>query len=203
MQEVIESGDNLFEIIFEIDRKLQHSQQPLAPISSVRKALAELAKVLIALEDKQPDSSSSIFLKLVDCFIRCSSNSKRQEISLFLQLTPLLKQHLTSPQAEAFKRLKMFWDTCFGSDFESCRQILLFLNATIEFFYRHKPLYALLFEALNEQLSGQTGSYVYAAEANKLFEDSQSILVSEIQRTSHQDTLESLLILYKFAQQIK
>jgi hypothetical protein len=203
MSSSFEAGDNLFEIIFEIDRKLQHVQQPLIPLSKLREALKEIEQIIQRLEDKQPDTSNSIFLKLIDCFIRCSSNAKRQNISSFLQEHSSALRHLPAPQPEAFKRLKSFWDSCFASDFEACRQVLLFLNVTIDLFFLHRPLYALLFEALNEDLSGPIGAFVYRAEAGKLFESCTLLLIAQMNQTkADQDSLESLLQLYKFSQQV-
>lgn len=200
-----EAGDNLFEVIFEIDRKLQHAQQPLVPLSGLMEAMHEIERVLLALTDNQPESSNSIFLKLIDCFCRCVSNSKRQEIATFLAEKPAILRHLSAPQTEAFKRLRALWDSSLGRDFETCRQILRLFAATLPLFFLCKPFYALLYEALDEDISGRIGALVYAADAQRLLESTVPLFrgkLDALYAKNDQESMESLLQLYYFSQQV-
>lgn len=204
LQDRYEAGDNLFEVIFEIDRKLQHAQQSLVPISNLQESLKFLDSVMVALEDRQTESSDSIFMKLIDCFCRCNNNAKREHISTFLKECKFIP-FLNAPQSEVLKRLKLLWDNSIQQDYETCRQILMLLQSTIRLFFSNKIFYALLYEALDADISGPMGHFTYQQEAVKLSQlAKQSCLayIYELEQTKNQDGLEQFLTVYKFADSI-
>lgn len=143
----IEKGDNLFELIFELDRRLQIAQNRSSPLKKMIEAFRYLDEVLVVAHLKQPDVVDTIFLKLVDFFIKCQCNYKRQELSKLISRSIWIKS--LKNRREVIKRLCQLWDHCIAFDFETCLQIINFASSCTEIFYHHTEIYAIFYEALN------------------------------------------------------
>lgn len=79
----IEKGDNLFELIFELDRRLQSSQNRQSPLQSLLETFKYLEIVLKQVQED--DVIDTLFLKLIDFFIKCNCNYKRLSTCKFLE----------------------------------------------------------------------------------------------------------------------
>lgn len=154
----IERGDNLFELIFELDRRLQIAQNHSSPLKNMIEAYQYLDQVLVAAHLKQPDVVDTVFLKLVDFFIKCQCNYKRQNLSKLLSNSIWIRSIKNG--SEALKRLCQLWDQSVVCDFETCFQIINFLSGCKETFYNQTEVYGIFYEALN--LSHTTAGTVFA-----------------------------------------
>lgn len=142
---VIEKGDNLFELIFELDRRLQAAQNHSSPSISLIEAYKDVDSVLIAAKDKQPDVVDTVFLKLVDFFIKCNCNYKRLQLSYFLSQSTWLS--IVKSRSEALRRLCQLWDNSFFGDFETCSQILNLMSSCTIIFFDQSASFGLFYES--------------------------------------------------------
>lgn len=196
----IEKGDNLFELIFELDRRLQSAQNHSSPSANLIEAYNYLDSVLIAAKDKQPDVVDTVFLKLVDFFIKCNCNYKRKLLSSNLSQSTWLS--VVKSRQEALKRLCVLWDNSIQCDFETCSQILVFMSACTNLFFNQPASFGLFYEAFVHLNS--VGGAVFGLAAistcslflQKLFDSlNESLKGDEI-------ILEELISVAKFASSI-
>jgi hypothetical protein len=145
MSLVIEKGDDLFELIFELDRRLQAAQNYSSPLINLTEAYKYLDSVLIAAKDKQPDIVDTVFLKLVDFFIKCNCNYKRSQLSSYLSESTWLST--VKSRSEALRRLCQLWDNSFIGDFETCSQILNFMSSCTILFFDQSAAFGLFYES--------------------------------------------------------
>ena len=145
----IEKGDNLFELIFELDRRLQSSQNHSSPLLNLKNVFSYMETVLIAAMNTQPDVVETVFLKLVDFFIKCNCNYKRSFISEMLTLNPPWISVIKQNRLESIRRIVILWDQSILNDFETCLQILNFISSCSEIFYLQSISYGILFDAFD------------------------------------------------------
>ena len=153
----IEKGDNLFELIFELDRRLQSSQNRQSPLSNLLDTFSYLE---IILGQVQTDIIDTIFLKLINFFIKCNCNYKRLVTTQFLlNSSKVVKSDSTNwmikvslnNSIESLKRICSLWDYSFASDFETCNQILNLFKSCSSIFYSQPAVYGIFFESFNEE----------------------------------------------------
>lgn len=174
----IEKGDNLFELIFELDRRLQSSQNRQSPLQSLLETFKYLETVLKQVQED--DVIDTLFLKLIDFFIKCNCNYKRLSTCKFLEeqsksdsgsgsgsgsrslsssssssssrsSSSWMKKVSQNNSIETLKRICSLWDFSFSSDFETCNQILNLLNSCSSIFYSQPAIYGIFFESFSEQ----------------------------------------------------
>lgn len=192
-----EKGDNLFELIFELDRRLQRAQNFSSPISFLIEAYEYLDAVLMQAIKKQPDLIDTVFLKLIDFFIKCNSNHKRSKLNSILKNNQWI--YLVKNRSEALKRLSFFWNvSVVAGDYEAGLQILNFMENCQVLFFNQTSAYGIFYEAFSG--SDSVGTVVYESGViftcsiyfQKLFQLLNSSLLNETK-------LEELIPISKFA----
>lgn len=156
---VIEKGDNLFELIFELDRRLQAAQNHSSASINLIEAYIYLDSVLIAAKDMQPDVVDTVFLKLVDFFIKCNCNYKRLQLSQLLCNSTWLSS--VKSRSESLRRLCQLWDNSFIGDFETCSQILNFMSSCTILFFDQSASFGLFYESFINMNSSGVGGTVF------------------------------------------
>lgn len=155
----IEKGDNLFELIFELDRRLQTAQNHSSPSANFLEAYKYLDSVLSAAKDKQPDVVDTVFLKLIDFFIKCNCNYKRSLLSTSLSQNNSWL-YVCKSKSEALRRLCQLWDQSILYDFETCSQILIFMSSCSELFFNQTASYGLFYESFSLLNNSVVGSVI-------------------------------------------
>ena len=157
----IEKGDNLFELIFELDRRLQAAQNHSSPSINLIDAYKYLDSVMIGVKDKQPDVVDTVFLKLVDFFIKCNCNYKRLQLSQFLTQSTWLSS--VKIRSECLKRLCLLWDNSIFGDFETCSQILNFMSSCTILFFDQSASFGLFYESFINLKSLSAGGTIFGS----------------------------------------
>lgn len=200
MSLVIEKGDNLFELIFELDRRLQTAQNHSSPSVNLAEAYKYLDSFLFAAKDKQPDVVDTVFLKLVDFFIKCNCNYKRLQLSGYLNHSNSNTWlSFVKSKSEALRRLCQLWDNSIIGDFETCAQILNFMSSCKILFFDKSAAFGLFFESFNNL--NTVGGSVYGTGAvltcssfiQKLFDS-----LNENLKIGDEKKLEELILISKF-----
>lgn len=149
-----------FDLIFELDRQLQIAQNHSSPLETLEQAYTFLDTFLTT----HTDDVDTVFLKLVDFFIKCNCNYKRSFISnnvKYAKWLTLVKKN----KLEAIRRICSLWDQSVLSDYESCLQILNFLSATSEIFFDQPASFGIFFEAFSSH-----GSVAFSIYERSLLE---------------------------------
>lgn len=190
----INKGDDLFELIFELDRRLQSAQTRQSPLQNSLETFKYLEVILEQVQDKNFDSDlvDTIFLKLIDFFIKCNCNYKRIFTSKFLQSSSSsLKLKLSKNSIEAsLKRICSLWDFSVSSDFETCNQILNLLNSCSSIFYAQPTIYGIFFESFSDDFLDDS-EILISATLNcfeKLFEDLKVKVLLESDNNPNDDS---------------
>ena len=193
----IEKGDNLFELIFELDRRLQTAQNHSSPSVNLFEAYNYLDSVLIAAKDTQPDVIDTVFLKLVDFFIKCNCNYKRSQLSILLSQSTWLS--IVKSRTEALRRLCQLWDNSISGDFETCSQILNLMSSCKYLFFDQSASFGLFYEALLNLDS--VGGTVFGPAAISTCSNFFQKLFDSLKKNlkSNEKNLEELISISKFA----
>ena len=179
-----EKGDNLFELVFELDRRLQKAQNFFSPISFLIEAYEYLDAVLVRAIKTQPDLIDTVFLKLIDFFIKCNCNHKRSKLNSLLKNNQWM--YLVKNRSEALKRLSCFWDaSALAGDYEAGLQILNLMENCHILFFNQTSAYGIFYEAFSGL--DPVGSVVYESGVilacslylQKLFQLLNSSLLNE------------------------
>ena len=146
----IEKSDKLFELIFELDRRLQSSQNRQSPLSNLLETFEYLEIISSRLGSETIDT---IFLKLIDFFIKCNCNFKRFELSKFLRLSGnnWIIRISSKNVKESLKRISSLWDQSILTDFETCNQILILFKDSLQIYFDQPTVYGIFFESFMEE----------------------------------------------------
>lgn len=142
-----EKGDDLFDVLFELDRKLQTAQQTVTSTTFLTETYGYIDAMMLRAIQTQPDIIDPVFLKLVDFFIKCNSNYKRSKLSHMMKSSSAWLDYVKS-KSEAFRRICQLWDSTVSTDFEASRQILLFMASCHQCFHTLSASYGIFYEAL-------------------------------------------------------
>lgn len=145
----IQKGDNLFDIVFEFDRQLQVAQKYDSPVVFLVEIYGSLEEFLVQAARTQTEVVDTIFLKLIDFFIKCNCNYKRYKLSQLLNgpQTLVWSKGVTN-RSESLKRLCHFWDfSVANGDYEAELQILSIFDSCTCIFFDLPAIYGVFSEA--------------------------------------------------------
>ena len=186
----IEKGDDLFNLIFELDRRLQSSQTRNSPLALLLETFGHLERIL-GQPINNDDVVDTIFLKLVDFFVKCNCNYKRLETSKFFSKfsddsCDWMAKISSNNLQESLKRISSLWDQSVISDYETCNQILIFFSACSQIYFDQSTVYGIFYESFESDF---LDSYKTVEVTLKYFEKLHVHLKRNVASLSESDSL--------------